>query len=508
MTAIPFKKFRLPTRVPPWLTPTLARVGRRPALWSAVAVGGLGVMLAISSHTGKRKKWNASETPPVTASAVAGPFMQEVVERGEVESSSNVEIRCQVQQSRAAGGTAIIQIVPEGAYVKEGEFLVKLDDSGLQADLVMQQIASNTSRASVVGAQADYDATKLALQEYESGTFRQEEGALESDEFVAKENLRRAEEYLRYSEKLAARGYVTEVQLEADRFAVEKARKELDAASTKLEVLHRYTKVKTLNKLKADVETTEARLKSLENSHKLDLERQTALEEQLAHCVIKAPTSGQVVYANLASGEPLIAEGKLVRERQVIIRLPDPKRMQVTARVNESRIDRVKKGMNVRIRLDAFPEQELAGTVRDISEYPLPAISSYSTMKEYGAEIDIHDPPPGVRTGMTAQAAIEIEKIERAVQVPLPAVLERGKRFFCLVTQGDQLTAQEVSVGPANEQSVIIQDGLNEGDQVLLAPQSYEKSVTLPETVPGERPQTPEARAVANAAAAAKSAAR
>ena len=64
-----------------------------------------------------------------------------------------------------------------------------------------------------------------------------------------------------------------------------------------------------------------------------------------------------MVYANAgSSGEPLIAEGKLVRERQIIIRLPDPKRMQVIARVNESRIDRVKIGMPVRIRLDAFPE--------------------------------------------------------------------------------------------------------------------------------------------------------
>ncbi len=507
MISLLFKHLRPPFRIPAWLGPIAVRVRQRPVLWSFGALTCLGAALVASGRSGRQADWNEGEAAPVTAAVTAAPFMQEVVERGEVESSSNVEIRCQVQ-SRGLG-TAIIQIVPEGKYVKEGDFLVKLDDSGLQADLVMQQIASNTSRASVVAAQADFDATKLALKEYESGTFRQELGALESDEFVAKENLRRAEEYLRYSEKLAARGYVTEVQLEADRFAVEKARKELDSASTKLEVLHRYTKLKTLNKLKADVETAEARLKSVENSHKLDLERQTTLEEQLAHCVIKAPTSGQVVYANLASGDPLIAEGKQVRERQVIIRLPDPKRMQVTARVNESRIDRVKKNMTVRIRLDAFPEQELLGTVREISEYPLPAASSYSTMKEYAAEIDIHDPPAGVRSGMTAQAAIEIAKIARAVQVPLPAVLERGKRFFCLVTQDGELTAQEVSVGPANEQSVIINDGLNEGDQVLLAPQTYEARVTLPEATLAKEPaQTPEARAVANAATAAKSAAR
>jgi RND family efflux transporter MFP subunit len=505
MISLLSSKFQVPPAAFALLHRAWSRARRRPLLWVALPVIGLTAALLISGRTTKHKKWNQGATLPVMASAMAGPFLQEVVERGEVESSSNVEIRCMVQ-SRATG-TAIIEIVPEGSYVKEGDFLARLDDSGLQADLVMQQIASNTSRAAVVEAQADFDATKLALQEYESGTFRQEEGALESDEFVAKEDLRRAEEYLRYSEKLAARGYVTEVQLEADRFALEKARKTLEAASTKLEVLHRYTKVKSLNQLKAAVETADARLQSRVNSHKLDLDRQKLLEDQLANCVIKAPTSGQVVYANPPTGDPLIAEGKMVRERQVIIRLPDPKRMQVTARVNESRIDRVKKGMTVRIRLDAFPEQELQGTVRDISEYPLPAVYAYSTMKEYAADIDIHDPPTGVRTGMTAQAAIEIERIERAVQVPLPAIMERGKRFFCLVAQNGELTAQEVRVGPANEQSVIIQDGLSEGSQVLLAPQSYEAAVTFPAAAAKPEP-APETVAVAEATETAQAATR
>ncbi len=475
--------------------------GHKLLVWGTPVVAlGLVLLLTGASRSKKHNAWGDDQKAPLTAAAVSGPFLQQVIERGEVESSSNVEIRCGVQ-SRQSAGIPIIQIVPEGSYVKEGDFLVKLDDSTLQTDVVQQQIGCNTSRALSVEAQADYDATKLALQEYESGTFRQEEGTLLGDEFVARENLRRAEEYLRYSQKLAARGYVTEVQLEADRFAVEKARNELKAAETKLEVLHRYTKLKTLNKLKADVETAQARLKSRENSHKLDLDRLKTLEDQLSKCIITAPTSGQVVYANLASGEPLIAEGKLVRERQVIIRLPDPKRMQVTARVNESRIDRVKTGMLTRIRLDAFPEVELTGTVREVSEYPLPAVSVYSTMKEYAAAIDILEPPPGVRSGMTAQASIEVEKIDQAVQVPLQAVLERDDRFFCIVEHDGEFVPRELLVGHSNEQAVIINDGLQAGEKVLLAPQTYETRVNFDLAAPVKSPVVE--NAVANAGPAA-----
>jgi RND family efflux transporter MFP subunit len=477
--------------------------GHKLLLWGTpVLVLGLVLLATATGRTTKRNAWSGDQSAPLTAVAVSAPFLQQVIERGEVESSSNVEIRCQVQ-SRSSNGIPIIQIVPEGSYVKEGEFLVKLDDSTLQMDVVQQQITCNTSRAFAVEAQADYDATKLALQEYESGTFRQEEGALQGDEFVARENLRRAEEYLRYSQKLAARGYVTEVQLEADRFAVEKARNELKAAETKLEVLHRYTKLKTLNKLKADVETTQARLKSRENSHKLDLDRLKTLEDQLAKCIIKAPTSGQVVYANPASGEPLIAEGKLVRERQILIRLPDPKRMQVTARVNESRIDRVKAGMMTRIRLDAFPEVELTGKVREVSEYPLPAANAYSTMKEYAAAIDIIEPPEGVRSGMTAQASIEVEKLDEAVQIPLQAVLERDDRFFCIVEQDGGFVPREVSIGRANDQSVIINDGVAPGENVVLSPQTYETHVNFDTALPVKSPAIEKAVAHAGSAAVA-----
>ena len=479
-----------PNAAPPQPLPSL------PA-WHSRKTVRVGIVLALLFGVGsqffvnrkpKGQTWSEGDAPPVTAPVVSASFLQEVVERGEIESSSNVEVRCEVQ-GRGAAGTAIIEIVPEGKYVEKGDFLVKLDDSALQADLVQQQIGANSSRALMVEAQSDVETAKLALQEYESGTFRQEEQAKESEEFVAKENLRRAEEYLRYSERLASRGYVTEVQLEADRFAVEKARKELDSAKTKLEVLNRFTKQKALNKLRSDVETAEARLAARQNSHNLDAEKLVQVEAQIEKCVITAPTSGQVVYATEArgtsTGEPAIAEGKLVRERQLIVRLPDPKRMQVSARVNESRVDKVKNDMQVTIKVDAFPGMELLGTVREVGEYPLPNASAYSTLKEYSSIIEIHDPPDGLRAGMTAQAAIQIHTVDQAVQVPLQAVIQRDDRFFCIVTgEEGTIDAYEVAVGLANDKSVIIEDGLHPGQQVVLAPQNYEEFVSLPAAKP------------------------
>jgi len=487
------KLMTLIPKLPPQAS-SLLRFLRRPR-WQRITAGALVLVLLAwwawpsKARSGKQSKqskqaaWSAEQSGPLTGAVISGPFVQEVVERGEVESSSNVEIRCEVQ-SRLIAGTPIIELVAEGTYVSPGDFLVKLDDSGLQADLVQQQIACNTSRSLAVEAESDNEAAKLALEEYEMGTFLQEERTLEGEQFVGRENLRRAEEYLRYSQKLAQRGYVTDVQLEADRFAVEKARKDLDTAESKLDILRKFTRVKMVNRLKAAVETSDARLKARQNSHNLDEERRKSLEDQLAKCVIKAPTSGQVVHANLPSGDPLIMEGKPVRERQLIIRLPDPKRMQVLARINESRIDRVKVGMRTTIRLDAFPAQELSGQVRSVSEYPLPASSVYSTTKEYAAEIEIEDPPTGVRTGMTAKVAVEVDHRENVTQVPLQAVLERGEKYFCLVSRDGELKPQEVTVAASNDQHAVVEKGLQPGDLVVLAPQAHEHEVDLPAIAP------------------------
>ena len=48
-------------------------------------------------------------------------------------------------RSRDGKGMKILQIVPEGTVVKEGELLFKLDDSTLRNEKIIQQIAVNAA---------------------------------------------------------------------------------------------------------------------------------------------------------------------------------------------------------------------------------------------------------------------------------------------------------------------------------------------------------------------------
>lgn len=424
--------------------------------------------------------------PYVTGEVVEGPFVHEIWERGEIQSSSNVEIACQV---KSVGGVSILEIVPEGKVVKAGDFLVRLDDSALQRELIQQEIACSNSESLAKDAEADLAAAKLELRAYEEGTYQQAEEQIESELFVAKENLRRAEEYLSYSRKMNQRGYVSDVQIEADEFSVEKARKELDVTNTKLRVLREFTRSKTVALLQAAVETAQGRLRSRSKAWELDRMRLDELKDQISKCTIVAPSPGQVVYANDperrgAGGDLLVAQGRPVRERQIIIRLPDQNRMRVLAKVHESRIEHLQPGMEATVTLDAHPDVRLRGVVTSIGDYPLPTYSIYlSHIKEYEVVVEIETTLPNLRPGMSAQVTVVVRQIPSAVQVPINGVLERDKRYFCAVPlpQGGFET-REIQVGPINETNAVVEAGLQAGEKVALTFPELETFLDLPES--------------------------
>jgi HlyD family secretion protein len=469
------------------------RLDRTRAGWSSttavLVLAALGVPFAAWGFLPDFMNQDAA-TDYLTTEVVVAPFEHTVLERGEIESSSNVEIRCEVR-SRSSSGVNILEIVSEGSWVEEGDFLVRLDDAALQQELIQQQITVSNSQSLAIEAEAALEGARLSLEEYEKGTFRELEKQQESSVFVAKENVRRAEEYLRYSGRLAERGYISEVQLEADQFAVAKASKELEVAETKLEVLGTFTKMKMLNQLRADIATATARLESRRKTAELDTRHLAEIKEQIAKCVVKAPSAGQVVYANDASsrsssGDLLIAEGRPVRERQIIVRLPDPNRMRVVAKVHESRISHVEPGLMADIVLDAFPDRKLLGRVTSVSEYPLPSVSVYMAhIKEYAVEIQIESPPVDLHPGMNAAVNMLVEKLESAPQIPLSSIIERDGRTFCAIprTADDEqrFELREIKTGTGNEDNVIVTEGLTPGESIVLGIRDIEAELDLPE---------------------------
>jgi len=253
-----------------------------------------------------------------------------------------------------------------------------------------------------------------------------------------------------------------------------------------LEVLRIHSHKAKVNDLNASILTSLAQLKSSENSYELECTKEREITEQIAKCVIYSPADGEVTYANRnksgTSEGALIEEGKSVRERQTIIRLPDTSLMRVLAKVNENRIEQVKAGMPCSITIDAFRGVTLNGRVGSVSDYPLPSSSRYTAhIKEYATEILIDDPPEGIRSGMSAKVTILAERLEDVLQIPLSAVVRQDDQSYCLVgtTEAD-LRFQPVELGSSNLTHAVLLSGLARGDEVVVNPDSFTGLVAAP----------------------------
>jgi len=427
----------------------------------------------------------------------AGDFAHDIIERGAVESASNIEVRCEVQAQNSAG-TRILEVVPEGTYVKgpvrdaqgkivqEGDLICRLDSSALENDALKQKSVVEIARAAKIQAESDHENAVKAYDEYEWGKYKIDEAQIRADLAVAEENQRRADDTVRYSKQLLEKGYITKLQLEADNFAAEKAKTDSDAAKLRKLVLEKYTREKMKVQLMADINSTKARLDAQDNTLKLEQKRLDLIEGQIAKCTIRAPANGQAVYANnterMGGSEIIIEEGALVRERQVIARLPDPKRMQVKAKINESKIALAKEGQPATIRLDALPDQELVGIVRKVNEYPTQTGWWSANIKEYETTVEILGTPPGLRPGLNAEVRIRVAHLPNVVQVPVQAVFEHGDNHYCFVRRDDDWELRQVEIGDTNDKTIVIKQNLQPGETVAVNAASLREEFDLPET--------------------------
>ncbi|MCA9178546.1 MAG: HlyD family efflux transporter periplasmic adaptor subunit [Planctomycetales bacterium] len=466
---------------------SLPRVTRRERRGATAAIvvtlllllsgGGAGVYYYFSQRDA-----NELKEPPLTHVVNRGKFDHIVLEQGEIESSSNVEVMCEVKSRNS--GTAILWVVEEGTHVKEGDLLVELDSSVLEQELTQQKIAESNGEARVITATSALEQANVAKDEYLDGTFKQEEKTIESEILVAEEALSRAQETAKYSEVLAAQQFITPQQLRADQFAVKQREVELKLAEQKLKTLQEITKRKMLIQLEADIKAAEAQLKAEQESFNEEVAKRKEVEEQIAKCKITAPQAGQVVHANKTSSrgnaEFVVEPGAMVRERQTIIRLPDPDQMRVTSKINEARVPLVEPEMPVTIEIGAI-NNTLEGRVTKVNKYAEPTSFFGTQTKEYLTYIEVLNPPENIRSGMTAEVKIYVAQLPDVLQVPVQAVVEEKGHYFSIVTHGgSNFETRQVKVGASNDKFLVVEDGVKEGETVVLNPRMYRDRMDIP----------------------------
>lgn len=183
-------------------------------------------------------------------------------------------------------------------------------------------------------------------------------------------------------------------------------------------------------------------------------------ELNLKRTAIKSPFQGIVA-------ELQISKGETINAGQIVLRVVNLKSLYLKGYALESEIQHLRKGTNVRVRFDSFPETFYYGEIQSIS----PEVDEERKTITVYVKIDNKDNL--FLPGMHANIDVEYKIFENVIKVPRDAVITRQDRYLVFTVkdiQGRTGIANwvYVEVGHQNDEEIEIKSGIQEGDLVVI----------------------------------------
>lgn len=477
---------------------------RRPGRLSALLLGGLVLVVLVVSAMVPRS-WSSATAEAQGVPVRRGPLRIAVTTSGNLVAAETVRLTSGVE-----GRTTILTLAPEGAVVVQGDIVCELDATALVERRIEQTIRVGNTEAALVKARqaraiqesqnkSDLDQAErtLTFAAQDLQMFVEAERELELEKAqqaidLAREEAQRAQSRLGWSDELSKKGFLTSIELEADRIAEHRAAVELQQAARERELLERFRLPRRESELHAALVQArqerervqlqaEARLVDFDSDVRsstaslgLEQEKLARIEAQIDKARLRAPRDGYVVYAQRDNDDPPIGEGVEVREREEILAIPSSDGMRAEVKLHESVLKQVLVGQACTLAVDALPGSQLAGRVDFVAMLPdQNSRWSNPNLRLYRCEVEITGQGPGLRPGMSCSVEILIEELADALYVPVQAVHRDGVRNVSFVVGRDGIEQREVQVGRYTQLWVQIVAGLDQGESVLLQPPAW-----------------------------------
>lgn len=176
---------------------------------------------------------------------------------------------------------------------------------------------------------------------------------------------------------------------------------------------------------------------------------------QLSYATIKSPIDGVVI-------DKLVEAGDLAKPGQDLIRLFDPKALQLVAPVPETVAVGLKVGDSVAVRVDAL-NKRCEARISEIVPQATPGSRSF--------QVKVTGPcPPGVYSGMFGRLLIP-QGTRQQLLIPAAAVRRVGQLEMVQVLQdgpSPRLVDRYVTTGEVEGDMIEVLSGLSPGEQVAL----------------------------------------
>ena len=178
-------------------------------------------------------------------------------------------------------------------------------------------------------------------------------------------------------------------------------------------------------------------------------------EINLRRTKIRAPFNGIL-------SDIKISKGEYVSSGQDVFRIVNLNKVYLRGYALESEVSFLKRNQRVRIRYDAFPDKYFYGRISSIS----PEINTEK--KTITIIISINNKDRKIFPGMNAEIDIEYKVIKDVFIVPRKAVIFRQERPLIFVVKDNVALWKYVKLGEHNDENVIVEGELEEGDDVVI----------------------------------------
>ena len=241
-------------------------------------------------------------------------------------------------------------------------------------------------------------------------------------------------------------------------------------------------------KYKLAAEQTEATYKQLLYEASLVIEQQAAqirvqqlnldqsaielkrAETNVQRMTIKTPMDGIVVMQSIVrNGEfGQIREGDQVFAGQPFMQIVDPRSMVLNATVNQVDAEKLRLGMKSSIRLDAYPDIEMPGTLIGIGALSKTSTFRASYVGEIPIQLKIERTDARVIPDLTGSAEIVLNTESNTLLAPREAVFDENGGPVVFLQGPEGWIRKPVQLGVVNFTTVAIHSGVKKGDVIAL----------------------------------------
>jgi len=428
-----------------------------------------------------------------------------VAKDGELSAVNNIDVICHVE-----GQNTIIQIVPEGASVAKGDVLVVLDssiqrhkieditldveksDADVKTAREMKEIQESQNATNEEAADVSLILAKLDMEQYTLGTYPQQVADARTSLEMAELTLKNKQDDMNNTNALFAKGFVTNADVKKAELDFTTAQNGVDKAKTALEVLTKYTHAmdeaskknalmqaeqKLIRTRKENASNLAQRIADLhvkEQTLVINQRKLSDAKEQLDNCTIKAPADGLVVYASSfdRNAQQPIQEGATVRDKQLLLRLPDTRSMKAVVRIGEAQVQNLRVDehdpMRAMVKIVGLA-QPIGASIAKISVLADNSNRWWNPdLKEYPVDLVLDETPPNLKPGERADARIFVRTVHDAMASPLDALYAAGPDTYVFVRgDGSEPRPVKVEVGSSNENLIEIKSDQVAGREIL-----------------------------------------